>query len=164
MGENGDVEACWAGYLRSLPAEALRPLGYFEASAFGAEGEAALADELADLVERGVKTATSSLLRYYQEGNHPIERVGDLCIALASTGEPRCVIEMTEVRTVPFGEVDDALAADYGEGERTLAWWREHLGDYYARQCAVLGWPFGDETPMVCKRFRVVFRCSEEDR
>src|SRR5262245_36391874 len=68
MTEQTDVEACWEGYLRSLPTGAA-PSGYFEASAFGAEGEAELADELADLVERGIKTATSSPLRYYQEGN-----------------------------------------------------------------------------------------------
>jgi uncharacterized protein YhfF len=156
-----DIGACWAGYLRSLPAGAAEPSRYFEASAFGAEGESELADELAELVERGIKTATSSLLRYYQEGNHPIERVGDLCIVLRSTGQPCCVIEMTEIRTIPFGEVDAAFAADYGEGERTLAWWREHLGDYYAGHSADKGWSFGDETPMVCKRFRVVFHCPE---
>jgi uncharacterized protein YhfF len=161
MIESTDVEACWTGYLRSLPAGVSAPSGYFEASAFGSEGEAELADELADLVERGIKTATSSLLRYYQEGNHPIERAGDCCIVLTSTGRPCCVSEMTEIRTIQFGEVDAAFAADYGEGERTLPWWREHLGDYYARHCAAKGWSFGEETPMVCKRFRVVFRCAE---
>ncbi|HEY7031081.1 MAG TPA: ASCH domain-containing protein [Thermomicrobiales bacterium] len=161
MAEPAAIETCWSTYLRSLPAGTPVPSGYFEASAFGAEGESELADELAGLVERGIKTATSSLLRYYQEGNHPIERVGDRCIVLASTGQPRCIIEMTEVRIVPFGEVDAAFAVDYGEGERTLAWWREHLGDYYAKHSAAAGWPFGEETPLVCKRFRVVFRCPE---
>ena len=164
MTDATDVEACWAGYLRTLPRGASAPSGYVEASAFGAEGEAELADELADLVERGIKTATSTLLRYYREGNHPIERAGDYCVVLGSTGQPRCVIEMTEVRAVPFGAVDEAFAADYGEGERTLAWWQAHLGTYYARHSAAAGWPFSPATPLICKRFRVVFRCSEACR
>lgn len=161
MTENAAIAVCWTAYLASLPAGAETPADYVDASAFGAEGEDELADELAALVERGVKTATSSLLQAYQAGNYPLERAGDRCIVLTSTGQPRCVIEMTEVRIIPFGEVDAAFAADYGEGERTLPWWREHLGAYYARMCAARGWSFGDLTPMICKRFRVVFHCPD---
>jgi uncharacterized protein YhfF len=161
---NADSKACWECYRRSLPAEAAVPPSYFEASAFGAEGETELADLLVALVEQGAKTATATLLRHYQAGNHPIEQVGDCCIVLASTGQPRCIIELTMVRTIPFGNVDAAFAADYGEGERTLVWWREHLGDYYARQSVAAGWSFGAETPLVCKRFRVVFRCASPSR
>ena len=154
-----DIDACWDSYLRSLPVSAQAPTEYFDASAFGAEGEHALADELADLVVRGIKTATSSVLSYYQEGNHPLEQVDDRCIVLMSTGQPRCIIEITEIRILPFGEVDEAFAADYGEGERTLQWWKEHLGAYYARECAARGWMFSAEMPLVCKRFRVIFHC-----
>ena len=49
-----------------------------------------------------------------------MEGAGDYCIVLTSNGLPRCVIEMTEVRTVPFREEDANFAADYGEGERSL--------------------------------------------
>lgn len=154
------ADACWEAYLRSLPADAAVPPPYVEASAFGAEGEDELADRLAALVEQGIKTATSSLLRYYQAGNHPIEQAGDHCIVLDAAGQPRCIIEMTEIRTIPFGDVDAAFAADYGEGERTLAWWRQDLGNYYANEAASLGWSFNAGTPLVCKRFRVVFRCG----
>ena len=66
-------------------------------------------------------------------------------------------MEMTEICIVPFGELDAAFVHDYGEGERTLPWWREHLGAYYARAGAAQGWPFGDQTPMIGKRCRVVF-------
>ncbi len=75
---------------------------------------------------------------------------------LDATGRPRCVIELSEVRAVPFGAVGVAFAADYGEGARTLPWWRAHLGAYYVRHGAAAGRVF--ETPLVCKRFRVVFR------
>ena len=52
---------------------------------------------------------------------------------------PVCVIRTTELETKPFGEVDEAFAYDYGEGDRTLQWWREHVFAWYARQCQVHG-------------------------
>ena len=61
------------------------------------------------------------------------------------------------------GEANAAFAANDGEGERTLPLRRAYLGDYYAGQCAALGWPFGAEMALVCERFRVVFRCSGAD-
>jgi uncharacterized protein YhfF len=155
---NAEIEACWAAYVRSLP-PGTAPQGYVDAAPFGSLGEDGLADELAGLVLGGTKTATSTVHRYYLEGGHPIERAGDRCIVLDADGRPRCVIEMTEIRTVPFGAIDAAFAADYGEGERTLPWWRKHLGAYYARHCAASGWQWGEETLLVCKRFRVTFRC-----
>lgn len=159
MGENAAVEACWADYLRSLPVGDVTPSGYFEAFAFGGDGETEMADELAELVVRGVKTATSDLLRDYEGTGRRHVGVGDLSIVTTSTGAPRCVTETTEVRILPFGAVDAAFAADYEEGARTLPWWREHVGAYYARDCAAKGWDWGDETALICERFRVVFRC-----
>jgi uncharacterized protein YhfF len=157
---NARIEACWRAYLGSLPAEAPQPARYFEAEAFGGEGEHALADELADLIARGDKTATSTLLRHYEESGEPLEQAGDLIVVLDSKGQPRCVIEMTEIETRPFRDVDAGFARDYGEGGISLPWWREHLGAYYARQSAAKGWPFDENTPLVCKRFRLVHHCA----
>ena len=76
--------------------------------------------------------------------------------------EPVCIIETTEVRVVPFCEVDARFAYDYGEGDRSLAWWRAHLWAYYVDECASLGRQAGRQAegdmPLVCERFRVVFR------
>ena len=154
------IDLCWADYMSAIPAGNPIP-AHFDAWPFGADGEDELADELAELVVRGIKTATSSLLTSYEDEPRPIEQIGEHSVVLMSTGEPRCVIEMTEVRTLSFDQVDADFSADYGEGERTLAWWREHLGDYYAAEAAAHGRSFSGETPLVCKRFRVVHRCGD---
>ena len=96
---DADPNACWACYLRSLPEDAGVPRTYYEASAFGADGETELADRLATLVAQGIKTATSSLLQYYQSGPHPMERVGDHCVVLTSNGQPYCIIGYQTVHT-----------------------------------------------------------------
>ena len=43
---------------------------------------------------------------------------------LDGRGQPRCVIETTEVTYRRFGEVDAAFAYEEGEGDRSLAYWR----------------------------------------
>jgi hypothetical protein len=79
-------------------------------------------------------------LRLPLEGNHTFEQAGDRCIVLMST------------------------AADFGEGYRTLPWWKERLSAKYAREYAARGWAFGETMPLVCKRFQVVFHCPAVSR
>ena len=71
--------------------------------------------------------------------------------------QPICIIQTTEVKIIPFQECDAQFAYDYGEGERTLAWWREGLWDYYAQECEQLGRQANEQMPLVCERFQVVY-------
>ena len=106
----------------------------------------ALADELLDLVMRGVKTATCST-----EDEPNTSRPGERWIVLDGRGMPRCVIESTEVTWRRYGEVDEAFAHDEGEGDRSLACWRAAHRRYFGR----LG-KFSDDMMLMCERFRLV--------
>jgi uncharacterized protein YhfF len=106
----------------------------------------ALADELLDLVMRGVKTATCST-----EDEPNTSRPGERWIVLDGRGTPRCVIESTEVTWRRYGEVDEAFAHDEGEGDRSLAYWRAAHRRYFGR----LG-KFSDDMMLMCERFRLV--------
>ena len=75
----------------------------------------ALADELLDLVMRGVKTATCST-----EDEPNTSTPSERWIVLDGRGEPRCVIESTEVTYRRFNEVDATFAREEGEGDRSL--------------------------------------------
>jgi uncharacterized protein YhfF len=149
------VEEFWTAFLQSragaLPAERR----YYEAEAFG--NTAAMADELAELVVAGIKTTTSGLLWGYEAEQLIPPAPGDFSIVLDSSGAPRCIIETIELRTIPFEEIDEQFAFEYGEGDRTLTWWREHLWDYYVAECAEDGWEPRPDMPLVCHRFRVVY-------
>jgi uncharacterized protein YhfF len=148
-----EVERFWQRYLQTRPgADDLR---YFEAFGFGNTPE--MADELADLVLCGVKTATSGLLWEYEDRQKPRFAIGDLHVVLNGAGEPRAVIETVELRIVPFSQVDVPFARDYGEGDRTLAWWQVHLWEYYVEECAALERTPSPEMPLLCERFRLVF-------
>ena len=61
------------------------------------------------------------------------------------------------LRVAPFEAIDARFAFDYGEGDRTLTWWRENLWDYYSRVCSSIGREPDSSMPLVCERFAVVF-------
>jgi uncharacterized protein YhfF len=149
------IDAYWATFLRSRADDPPARTTYLEADQFGNTPE--MADRLAALVCSGVKTASSGLLWGYEATGERLPEVGDLAITLDGSGMPVCIIELTEARVLPFEAVDEQMAYEYGEGERTLAWWREHLWDYYVAQCAADGWQPARDMPLVFKRFRVVY-------
>lgn len=154
-GCNQDVETFWRSFLDSLHADESRPQGYYEAFRFG--NTPRMADELAGLVLRGIKTATSDLLWALEAKGKIPQRVGDFHIVLKWSGDPVCIIQTVELRVMPFRDVDAAFAYDYGEGDRTVEWWRQNLWEYYAEEGRALGREPHQDMPLVCERFQVVY-------
>jgi len=147
-------EAYWSNYLRSLP-EQDHHKTYYEAFSFGTTPQAA--DNLLALVLQGTKTATSmSLWELEQQGN-TLWNVGDEHIVLDGAGNPRCIIQTTELRIIPFQDVDAQFAYDYGEGDKTLAWWRKEMWNYYVEDSQRLGKQAREDMPLICERFKVVY-------
>ena len=105
-----------------------------------------LADELLDLVMKGVKTATCST-----EDEPNTSTPGERWIVLDGRGEPACVIESTEVSYRRYNEVDAAFAHDEGEGDRSLDYWRDAHRRYFERQGK-----FSEDMMLMCERFRLV--------
>ena len=84
-------------------------------------------------------------------------RRGDHSVILDGAGRPVAVIRATEVRVLPFAEVDEAFAYDEGEGDRTLAWWREAHWAFFSRQCAARGEVMDEGQPVVLERFELLY-------
>ncbi|MBR0692429.1 ASCH domain-containing protein [Bradyrhizobium lablabi] len=114
----------------------------------------ALADELLDLVIRGVKTATCST-----EDEPNTSTPGERWIVLDGRGEPRCIIETTEVSYRRFGEVDAAFAFEEGEGDRSLDHWRNAHRNYFGRQGK-----FCEGMMLMCERFRLIEVFSDAEQ
>ncbi len=106
----------------------------------------ALADELLGLVLEGIKTATCST-----EDEPNTSTTGERWVVLDGRGNPRCVIESTEISYRRYGDVDAAFAFDEGEGDRSLAHWRAAHRRYFER----LG-RFSPDMMLMCERFRLV--------
>ncbi len=125
-----------------------------ELESFSFEDSAALADELAALVLAGMKTATCSAV-----SDGPSTEVGKRMVMLDGSGRPLAVIETVELTHRRFNDVDAAFASDEGEGDRSLAYWREAHRRYFTR----LG-QFAEDMQLYCERFRVVERIEDADQ
>lgn len=153
--QNEKLLPFWQTYLASLPADFPAPPEPYPASYFGDSAE--LAHELGELVAAGIKGGTTGLLKGYEADQEPLPVAGTREIVTEFDGTPLCVIEILDVEIKPFREVDAQFAYDEGEGDRSLAYWRDAHIRFFTRECAGYGWEFNEEMLVVCSRFRKVF-------
>jgi uncharacterized protein YhfF len=116
-----------------------------------------MARELAGLVISGKKTATASLVSVNKLTPEiaPIEN--GYSVVTDFEGNPLCVIQTTEIRHLPFTEVDAQFAFDEGEGNQTLKDWRERHWRYFTKEAAELGLEFNENSLVCCERFRLLY-------
>lgn len=122
---------------------------------FGNSSE--MARELAELVISGTKTATASLksVNDIEPDKAPIN--DGYSVVTDFEGSPMCIIQTTEIRHIPFNEVDAPFAFDEGEGDQTLEFWRDVHRSYFTKEAAEKGLDF-DENSIICsERFKLVF-------
>lgn len=116
------AEKYWSTFLASQPADSPYHQKPYVVEAFGDGGD--LADELGGLIASGIKTGTCSSFWEWQAEGNPIPEVGLVTIVLDGQGQPLCIIETTEVTLCRFNEVDADFARAEGEGDFSLAYWR----------------------------------------
>ena len=111
----------------------------------------------ADLVLRGEKTATCSMLYWYESGGLTMPTVGELSVVTDWQGSPLAVIETTAVDTCAFSAVTEDWAAAEGEGDKTLRWWRDAHWAFFSRECRELGISASPDMLLVMERFRLLY-------
>ncbi|HEV7329265.1 MAG TPA: ASCH domain-containing protein [Bosea sp. (in: a-proteobacteria)] len=122
------------------------PERYRDCPSFSFGDSPELATELAALVVSGRKTATVNT-----QDAPDCPKLGELWIVLDGQKSPVCVIETLELTPRRFEEVDAQFAFEEGEGDRSLAFWREAHEAYFRR----LG-VFSPDMTLLCERFRLV--------
>ncbi len=143
------AEELWSRYLQAEG----RKGGEYSAWAFGGAP-----DELARLVLEGTKTGTASAFPLYELENEPIPQAGEHSVVLDSHDNALCVIETTRVYVVPFREVSPEHAFKEGEGDRSLAYWRQVHTDFFTGEMTEAGLVFTEDMPVVCEEFKVVYK------
>jgi len=114
-------------------------------------------DLLAELTRAGVKTATASAEIWYEIEDEPMPQAGEHSVILNSRGEAVCVIRTTKVYTIPFDQVSAGQAWREGEGDRSLAYWRQVHERFFRAELAEAGLAFTFDMPVVCEEFEVVY-------
>lgn len=128
----------------------------YQAWAFGDSKE--VADELAQLVLNGSKTATASNYVLYELESEPLPYTGLHNIILDGEGNAVAIIETTSVEVIPFDEVTEEHAYLEGEGDRSLKYWQDVHEDYFTRELKELNLEFHPKILIVCERFQLVYK------
>ncbi|ERN53781.1 ASCH domain-containing protein [Alkalihalophilus marmarensis] len=147
---NTSITQLWESFRKSIPSA---PEEY-AAWAFGDSKE--MADELAVLVVEGVKKATASNFTLYELENEALPQVGQLNIILNGDGDAAAIVETTSVEVIPFDEVTEEHAYLEGEGDRSLAYWRDVHETFFRKEFDAINRDFSYKMPVVCERFKVV--------
>ena len=116
------------------------------------------ADELAELVVQGIKTATSSAYALYEIDGEALPEVGEYSVILDSHDNARCVIKTTRVYVTSFDKVSEAHACKEGEGDRSLAYWREVHEKFFTDCLSEAGLTFSEKMEVVCEEFEIVYK------
>ena len=122
-----------------------------DAWAFGSNKEDA--DELAELVDKGIKTATTS---EYVPSDEDMPKVGDWNIILDSQGDPVCVAQDKVVEIIPYNQISAEHAYHEGEGDRSYQYWRKVHDQFFKEEFKANGQKFYPQAPMVCEIFEKV--------
>lgn len=153
MDRSERVEEFWRGFCSEN--QGVGPDEPFQVWHFGNNPE--LADKLSALVLEGTKTATAALVWEAEADPDTAPVPGGYSVVTDFAGAPRCVIRTTEIRVLPFDEVDANFAFDEGEGDRSLDHWRQVHWDYFAERCVELGKVPDLKMRVICERFELLF-------
>ncbi|GAA6618378.1 ASCH domain-containing protein [Scytonema sp. NUACC26] len=149
------IKQYWQAYLTTLPPDSPVRNEQYVAEQFGDNPD--LANSLGKLIVSRKKTATSSALWEWEAEGQPIPKVGQKSIVLDSHNQPLCIIVSTEVTICPYDKVDARFATDEGEGDCSLAYWREAHWRFFSRVLPKIGKSPVLDMPLVCQRFHIVY-------
>lgn len=150
--ENRSAAALW----QSFKSRSQNVPDHYEAWAFGDTEE--MADELAELVLAGKKTATSSNYTLYELEQELLPKVGQHHVLLNGKGEAVAVIMTTAVTVIPYNQVTEEHAFLEGEGDRSLAYWQQVHEPFFKSELEAHGLAFHPDIPVLCEQFKVVYQ------
>jgi uncharacterized protein YhfF len=155
MNELSKTETLWKNYLSTLSEVDQMNTSAHVVNQFADTPEAATS--VGKLVRDGVKTTTSTLVWGLEHIGEPLPKVGMIELIVNGNGGPLCITELIEVEIKPFNAVDEQFAFEYGEGDRTLAFWPRDNWDFLSRECVEIGREPSKTMPIVFQRFRVLY-------
>lgn len=123
---------------------------YPDAQAWSIGDNPDMANQLADLVIKGIKTAScGSLASFLTEAFPP--KIGSYNIILNGQGIPVCIIRMIAMYLIRFSDVTEELARKEGEGDLSLEYWQKEHKAFFTREGS-----YSDDMELVAEEFKVI--------
>ncbi|WP_318312343.1 ASCH domain-containing protein [Flagellimonas crocea] len=112
----------------------------------------------ADLVCKETKRATSHSLKGLQLRNEPLPKIGDFYVVTDWQGNAKCIIRTTAVKLIPYFSIREEHARLEGEGDKSLAHWKQTHWDYYTRELSKLGAKPTESMIIVFEQFEMLYK------
>jgi uncharacterized protein YhfF len=154
--QHNSVEKIWQSYMESIGESIQLTDKTYKAWHFCMDEKNA--NELAELVRKGVKRGTTSLYYSYQLENEPLPKVGQYNIITNWDGVSQCIIKTVDVAVKPFNEVTEAFAEIEGEGDGSLNYWKKVHEIAFKKELTSTEKEFSEEMLVVCEIFKVVYQ------
>ena len=151
--ENASARSLWGDFLDKHLEFANEPapgVGYFGDN----EKDA---DNLARLIKKDIKRATSHSLLGLQLRQEPLPKIGDFFVVTNWKGDAKCIIRTTSVKMLPYFSIHGEHARLEGEGDKSLEYWQKVHWDYYTRELGAFGRKPLKSMIVVFERFDKVF-------
>jgi uncharacterized protein YhfF len=154
-------DTIWELYVELILGGWTPPTRALDVWSFGDRPE--MASQLAHLVACGDKRVTMGWVDAAEREGTPLAYEGGVSVVTDGFGYPRVVLRSTQVRVIPFGEIDAESAAGEGEGDLTHEDWREGHVAYFTREAARHGLTFDDRARISVERFEVLHVVGRAD-
>lgn len=143
----------WKQFLieKNLP----KKMNYYETFYFGSNETSAT--NLLKLVLEGKKVATCSAKMDYILQAEALPKTNDYSIVTNFSKEPKCIIQTTDVLTLPFKKMTFDICQFEGE-DTTLASWQEKHIDFFTHTGKKFGYDFSWDMEIVFEFFNVVYQ------
>lgn len=110
-----------------------------------------------DLVLSEQKTAIFTPFDSFEINMEPLPVPGEVYIVEDSEDKPRAVIELTDVKVIPFNEISWELARRDGEDE-SFEDWKAKETEFFQEEAELCGFKYSKDMKIVCEVFQVVYR------
>ncbi|MEO8937471.1 MAG: ASCH domain-containing protein [Burkholderiaceae bacterium] len=130
------------------------PPGTVRVDGYGDSPE--LSASLIALIRQGRKRAGTSLLWSIEAAGETLPEVGQIEIVVDHGNEPALITRITRVHVVPYQDVTAEYAMIEGEGNGSLASWREAHWAFFSRECRRIGREPSESMRVVLSVFEVL--------
>ena len=118
-------------------------------------------NQILKYIADGDKTGTFTLPWILSETGQAMPQVGDSIIVIDYSGNPRLAINLTQIQTVPFGQIGPEHTALDGPSVRELSVWTPIHRDFWNGELARFDRSVTDDMPVLVESFEVVYSGSQ---
>ena len=113
--------------------------------------------EQRNLILNGKKTATFTPFDCFEINFEPIPVVGEVYIVEDENDNPYGIIEIDDVKILPFKDISWEMAKQDGE-DQNFAQWLEKQRLFMQEEAEICGFDFTDDSKVVFEHFHLIYK------